>query len=159
MPCGTMVTYSQKAAKKMAVCSQHLSLITNICRLKRFGRMGGGVGEQNFLSPCKQPLYFFLKEKQIYMYHIFSIVGRKRYFKRLFFKKKIKIKLCHIKEKEHSYTAVLLKNLLYFSYCDQSTFIACAVYRNNLVNTTSIDSGLFSARYPFILIEIWMPLR
>lgn len=88
MPCGTMVTYSQKAAKKMAVCSQHLSLITNICRLKRFGRMGGGVGEQNFLSPCKQPLYFFLKEKQIYMYHIFSIVGRKRYFKRLFFLKK-----------------------------------------------------------------------
>lgn len=82
MPCGTMVTYSQKAAKKMAVCSQHLSLITNICRLKRFSRMGGGVLENKifFLGISNSHLLSLKKSKN--RYHIFTIVEGKGWFKR-----------------------------------------------------------------------------
>lgn len=82
MPCGTMVTYSQKAAKKMAVCSQHLSLITNICRLKRFSEMGGGVLENKifFLGISNSHLLSLKKGKN--RYHIFTIVEGKGWFKR-----------------------------------------------------------------------------
>lgn len=96
MPCGTLVTYSQKAAKKMAVCSQHLSLITNICRLKRFSRMGGGRVLENkifFLSVSK-PHLFPLKESKN-KYHIFTVGEEKRcFYKRYVFALRLNSPIC-----------------------------------------------------------------